>query len=1297
MKSKLLLLLALLSLTFNLANGQTQLSVGQKYQCFLEDYANKYYDWINISWEISSGLNVDYAGTYVRTVSFSEYRSGTYSVTVKWTETDMSDPFDPFRHKSHTWYFTCKNDGPIPVEQIKLNYSVYIFTIPNQHAQLNATITPSNATNKTVTWSSSNTSVATVSSTGYVTSGIPGNATITCKATDGSGVKATCGITVLPIYVDKITLNASSASLNVGDTKLLTATVTPNDATNKAVTWSSSNTSVATVSSSGLVTAKAAGSVTITCNANDGSGVSATCSVTVKEKPIPVTKITLNASSATLNVGDTKQLSATITPSNATNKTVTWTSSNTSVATVSSTGLVTAKAAGSATITCKANDGSGVSATCQVTVNDPAPKISIVSVTSSNTNLTSLTQDDKLDFRASFKNTGKTAKIRTVLGILNKEKTRILYRSAENSSEFAKDQQVTINYTYSLKNVPAGEYYATVLYYQDWGDKDEQMWYYGSETTLKNITVKPSSIPVTKITLNASSTVLAMNDTKQLTATITPSNATNQSVTWTSSNINVATVSSSGLVTAKAAGSANITCKANDGSGIYATCTVTVSSIIHIKSITLDRTSLSLEVGGYYILSPTILPTNATVQSCLWSSSNPDVASVGIAGFVSAKAVGNTIITCKANDGSGVTTTCNVTVTNPSDNYIYIDNVEANPGSQLTLSLKMKNKVKIRGFQFDLYLPSGVTAVKNDKGRIQAALSGRRDSGDEHTLTVGEQADGAIRFLCGSQYDETFTGNDGEVATLTVNIAESMKKGAYSIILKNIKLTETDISKYYETSEKRTTLTIKDYILGDVNGDGKVDVSDYIGVANRIMGIPQEIFIEKAGDVDVNGVIDVSDYIGVANIIMTGNIYSSSNSREAVPAGGPAKVSSTDVSTISNVIYMPQLTVDKGATTAQLSLHMKNKARIRGFQFDLYLPNGITAAKNNKGRIQASLNKNRLESDDEHTLTVGEQADGAIRFLCGSQYDETFTGSDGEVMTLTVNIASGLASGDYPVTLKNIKLTETDISKYYETESIVGVLTIEGATLTGDVNGDGKVNGTDLVALARMILGMDSKNSAADVNKDGTVNGTDYTALVNIIMGRSAAVRGAANDASAQMATLHMDPFTISAGETKEMTISLTNRDAALTLVQFDILLPKGLSVVQANGSYQIDMAGRTNWDNHQLGAYGKAERMRFLLASGSNELIEGTEGAIIRMNVRAAEDFEGGTITLNDILGVTPNEVEVWMPTSSYTLTGNGTTGIYGIGAATDESVIYDLSGHRQQTMKKGVNIVGGKKMIKK
>ena len=176
------------------------------------------------------------------------------------------------------------------------------------------------------------------------------------------------------VKVIGITLNRTNASLVKGKTLQLTAMITPENATNRAVNWASSNTKIATVDSAGKVTTKAAGTVTITCTAQADSGKKATCKVTVTEpkppvKPtVKVTKVTLNKKTATLSPKETLTLKATVTPTNATNKGVAWKSSNTKIATVSSTGKVTAKAAGTVTITCTAKDGSGKKATCKITV-----------------------------------------------------------------------------------------------------------------------------------------------------------------------------------------------------------------------------------------------------------------------------------------------------------------------------------------------------------------------------------------------------------------------------------------------------------------------------------------------------------------------------------------------------------------------------------------------------------------------------------------------------------------------------------------------------------------------------------------------------------------------------------------------------------------------------------------------------------------------------------------------------------------------------------------------------------------
>ena len=112
----------------------------------------------------------------------------------------------------------------------------------------------------------------------------------------------------------------------------------------------------------------------------------------------------------------------------------------------------------------------------------------------------------------------------------------------------------------------------------------------------------------------------------------------------------------------------------------------------------------------------------------------------------------------------------------------------------------------------------------------------------------------------------------------------------------------------------------------------------------------------------------------------------------------------------------------------------------------MYLPDGIKAKKNNKGRYLCSFTQSRLPEDDEHTLTLGQQEDGSILFLCGSQYDETFTGTEGEIATIQVDVDADMAPGSYPVQLKNMKLTETNISKYYEHALVETTLTVKSDT-----------------------------------------------------------------------------------------------------------------------------------------------------------------------------------------------------------------------------------------------------------
>ena len=263
---------------------------------------------------------------------------------------------------SHNWYFDPQNTV---VSGVSLNKTSATIT-QGATEQLTATVLPDEASNKTVTWSSSNTAVASVSNNGLVTAVSTGTATITVTTQVG-GKTASCTVTVSarPQPVTGVSLNKTATTINAGATEQLTATVAPDNATNKTVTWSSSNTAVATVNASGLVTAVSAGTTNIRVSTEDGNKT-ATCAVTVLQ---PATGVSLNKSATTIVIGSTEQLSATVAPANASNKTVSWSSSNTAVASVNNTGSVTAVSIGTATITVSTDDGNKT-ATCAVTVND---------------------------------------------------------------------------------------------------------------------------------------------------------------------------------------------------------------------------------------------------------------------------------------------------------------------------------------------------------------------------------------------------------------------------------------------------------------------------------------------------------------------------------------------------------------------------------------------------------------------------------------------------------------------------------------------------------------------------------------------------------------------------------------------------------------------------------------------------------------------------------------------------------------------------------------------------------------
>ena len=249
------------------------------------------------------------------------------------------------------------------VETVTLNKTSLTIK-ENESEILIASILPENATNKEVTWSSSDSSIAEVEN-GKVTGKKIGSATITVTTQDGAK-KATCAVEVQPILVQSISLDKTSLIMKENESVTLTPYIIPENATNKEVTWSSSNNEVAEVID-GKIVAKKAGNVVITATTVEG-GKTATCTIEVSVVNIPVEAIKLNKTTVTIKEDQSETLVANILPLDSTEQELVWTSSDTSIVDVLN-GIITGKKKGNATITVATKDGTKT-ATCLVTVEE---------------------------------------------------------------------------------------------------------------------------------------------------------------------------------------------------------------------------------------------------------------------------------------------------------------------------------------------------------------------------------------------------------------------------------------------------------------------------------------------------------------------------------------------------------------------------------------------------------------------------------------------------------------------------------------------------------------------------------------------------------------------------------------------------------------------------------------------------------------------------------------------------------------------------------------------------------------
>lgn len=563
-------------------------------------------------------------------------------------------------------YAQWKDDNSIYVDGItvKGNSNVVI----NKTTQMTAEISPSDATDVSVTWSVINgTGKATIDSNGVLTGVSNGTVTVKATAKDGSKVSGTKEVTVgtieVAVPVSQITVGTtaglSQITTNSG-TLQMTTKVLPSDASNQDVTWSvEDKTGSAKISDSGLVTAVSNGIVTVKATAKDGSGIvgSTTITITGQSTSIPVSSISIigkdNADTITAD-GGTLQMSATVLPTTASNKSVVWSveqvgdtgTAMTGKATINSTGLLTAVADGTVTVKAKSRDGSTITGTKVITISNQSIKVTGITVSGANGAKT-------------IEVNGGTLQMNADILPVNASNKSVVW-SVENKTGSA-----TIDSTGLLKAVSNGE--INVIAKDGSG-------IVGSETiTLSN---QNTIIPVSSIVVNGqddASSITTDNGTLKMIATVVPSNATSQKVTWSvSSGTGTATIDSDGTLHAVTNGTVTVKATSVDYPKVIGTKTINLSGqFVEATGLEVnsDGNVSQLVVDGSLQMSAHILPDNATYKTVKWSvdsiPGSSGTATINSSGILVGKSLGDVNVIATATDGTGIVGSKKITIIPP--------------------------------------------------------------------------------------------------------------------------------------------------------------------------------------------------------------------------------------------------------------------------------------------------------------------------------------------------------------------------------------------------------------------------------------------------------------------------------------------------------------------------------------------------------------------------------------------------------------------------------------------------------
>ena len=500
------------------------------------------------------------------------------------------------------------------------------------------------------------------------------------------------------------------------------------------------------------------------------------------------------------------------------------------------------------------------------------------------------------------------------------------------------------------------------------------------------------------IALSKDAIILKAGLQETITATVSPDEAVGISITWSSSDNAVATVNN-GVVTAVSPGTAIITASAEDGSGVTATCSVKV-----VKNLDNAIAELQLYLDSAQTICDNIveginLDEYATgAQSALQSVIDEVNATMSATMDEETINEGNTKLDAAlAELESKRVTSTNIDYSTVSD-IIYINNVSSASDTQITVPVILNNSNDVSDIQFDMVLPTGVTIAK-DEDDFEIIEVGERTTDKKHTIDCLEQSDGSVRIMCTSSKGYTFEGNSGTALLVTLNIPQ-MDDGDYELKLKNCISSNADHT--YRLPNTATTLSIINFVLGDINGDGNINVGDLSRLVKMILNDYTTVDnVFKAADINGDGTLNVGDYSKLVQMILN------------APAAGSKAFHGSVLSKSYMAGFSTMEAEDVNITSdraKQIAIRLNNNGgKFNALQFDVTLPEGL--------QIDENATETAARTSGFDVTTNGK------RVILSNIRDKAIDGEEGVILYLGLKADYGLVGGTNKIEFNNVLLS----------------------------------------------------------------------------------------------------------------------------------------------------------------------------------------------------------------------------------------------------------------------------------